>query len=77
MTGSYHTDTILNTRETSNHSSDCALRHARQAASDALTDLAAADLTGDDVRQQPEFWVSQLQYLLGHLLVLLEEEAEP
>ena len=39
MTGFYHTDTILNTRETPNHSR-CALVHAREAASDALALLA-------------------------------------
>ena len=52
----------------------CFVIHARDAASDALAELAATELSATgNPRQRPEFWVEHLRFLLGYLLVSLEE----
>lgn len=57
---------------TSSHPS-CAVDHARAVCTAALADLAATDLDGGDLRSRPDYWVGQLQFLLGYLLVVLDE----
>jgi hypothetical protein len=55
--------------------SRCVLSHARDAARDALLDLARTDVSPDasDPRRRPEYWVGHLQYLLGYLLIAMEQ----
>lgn len=70
-------DTVLDsTRELAKYTSQhpCALDHAREACWEALADLAATDLSRTGTRRQsPEFWLGHLEYLLGHLLVTMEQ----
>jgi hypothetical protein len=74
--GSY-VDTMVATPQVANYSDGarCVLAQARDAAWDALADLAQADLSRDasDLRQRPEYWVGHLQYLLGYLLIAVEQ----
>lgn len=52
----------------------CAVQHAMESCSDALAELAATDLSRNaDPRSWPEYWVTHLQYLMGYLLVVMEE----
>lgn len=72
-----YTDTMVATHETPNHSEifRCVLGHARDAAGEALAELASADLSphASDPRLRPEYWVVHLQYLLGYLLIAMEQ----
>ena len=61
------------TPEASFHPSKHVVDHARAVCSEALADLAATDLSAGDLRSRPEYWVGQLQFLLGYLLVALDE----
>ena len=53
----------------------CFIVHARQAAGEALTELAGRNLSVfGEVRDRPEWWVGHLSGLLASLLVALEEQ---
>lgn len=71
------TDTMVATRASENNplAYRCGVDHIREAAWEALADLASTDLSRDgEVRARPEFWVGQLEYLLGALLIATETE---
>lgn len=63
----------------------CSIGHAREAAIEALAELAATygklecgeQPVLDDVRLKPDYWVGVLQGVLLSLLVTLEEPSVP
>lgn len=67
----------VDTPETSIHTGEyhCVLDHARAVCTEALADLAGTtlDAHAQDLKHRPEFWVGQLQFLMGYLLIAIDE----